>query len=133
MNSLIDELNRDNRLGGSSTEYNNMLAAMKNLSKSLVGFNGPVCGKNADTKNGHVKALTEIREKIRETMISVNEYIYYKQNKQKGEEWRDIKEPHEPSRTERRYHDAERCCEFLTKQLEKYDELTEKLAAFKEF
>ena len=46
-------------------------------------------------KNGHVKALTEIREKIRETLISVNEYIYYKQSKQKGEEWRDIKEPHQ--------------------------------------
>ena len=46
-------------------------------------------------KKGHVKALTEIREKIRETLISLNEYIYYKQSKQKGEEWRDIKEPHQ--------------------------------------
>ena len=48
-------------------------------------------------KNGHVKALTEIREKLRETLISVNEYIYYKQSKQKGEEWRDIKEPQQIS------------------------------------
>ncbi|SEG11434.1 hypothetical protein SAMN04487934_10822 [Eubacterium ruminantium] len=132
VNSLIDELNKDNRFGGSSTEYNNMLAAMKKLSKSLVSFNGPVCGNNADTKNGHVTTLTELREKIRETLTSVNDYIYYKNSKKKGEEWRDIKGPHESSRTERRYHDAERCCEFLTKQLEKYDELTEKLTAYNE-
>ncbi len=132
MSSLIGDLNKDNRLGGSSKEYNNMLTAMKSLNKKLVSFNGPVCGKGIDTDNDHVKELKEIREKIRETLISVNDYIYYKNSKKKGEEWRNIKEPHEMSRTERRFHDAERCCEFLTSQLEKFEKLTEKRVAYNE-
>ena len=132
VSNLIGELNKDNRFGGSSTGYNDMVDALKDLNKKLVSFSGPVCGREINTQNGHVKEVIDLREKYRETLVKVNEYIAYKNSKKKGEEWRNIQGPHEVSRTERRYHDAIKCREFLSKQLDRFDELDRKLNAYNE-
>lgn len=132
MGELISDLNRDYRFGGSSTPYDKMHDDMKSLNKSLVSFTGPVCGSKVNTYTGHVQELMDIREKIRQTLMSVNEYIFYKDSKKKGEEWRNIEGPHEPSRTERRYHDAINCRKFLNEQLDKFEELLAPLEEYNE-
>ena len=123
MSKLISALNQDTRFGGSSPKYKEMHSAMKSLNSAFCSFTGPVCGDNIDTSKNHVKALLDIKEKIKETLESVNEYIYYKNYKTSGEEWMLIEGPHEITREERRYKDAIKCREFLSKQLEKFDEL----------
>ncbi len=132
MSSLIASLNKDTSFGHSSGAYDAMHAAMKNLNAKMCGFTGPIYGNRELTQNGHAPSLMELREQIRQTLSKVNDYIYYKNNKKSGEEWRDIEGPHEMSTTEKRYHDAIKCREFLTHQLEKFDELQQSLDEYNE-
>lgn len=132
MSSLIASLNKDTSFGHSSGAYDAMHAAMKNLNAKMCGFTGPIYGNHELTQNGHAPSLMELREQIRQTLSKVNDYIYYKNNKKSGEEWRDIEGPHEMSTTEKRYHDAIKCREFLTHQLEKFDELQQSLDEYNE-
>ncbi|MBQ4231670.1 MAG: hypothetical protein II699_00185, partial [Lachnospiraceae bacterium] len=123
VSDLIIRLDKDERLGASSPEYRAMLRALRELNEALVEFNGPVRGKGTDTSKGHVQKINEIKERYRQTLITVNEYIGYKDSKKKGEEWRLIKGKHTPSRTERRYMNALECRNFLNEQLDKIVEL----------
>ena len=127
VNALIKRLNEDNRLGGSSEGYERMLESMKDLKKALEGYSGPDFEEGGGRLLGHGNNIMLLKEKLRETLISVNEYIAYKNSKTRGEEWRSIQGEHKASRTERRYHDAMACREFLNKQLDKYEKLDDAL------
>ena len=131
--TLVAKLNKDNRLGGSSTPYNNMLASLKALKEYLYKFNGPVIPGKKDPVFEQSPKINELKEKYRQALIKVNEYIIYKDTKKKGEEWRNIKEPHAASRTERRYHDAIACRKFLNEQLDKFEKIDAKFEKCREF
>ncbi len=126
MNELIRDLKRDTRFGGSSEGYDRMLQSMESLKENLQSFSGPLFGRRRDDPN-------QLREQMRETLSLVNDYIYYKMNKKKGEEWREQKGAHEPSRTERRFRDAMACREFLSSQLEKFDELDRRMGELHDY
>ncbi|MCR5215104.1 MAG: hypothetical protein K6E10_11870 [Eubacterium sp.] len=118
MNKLISKLDKDTRWGGSSEAYDQMHDEMKELNELLVSFHGEISNNILNEK--HAQIVEDIREKMTKTLISVNNYIVYKGQKKHGEEWRNIKGPHEASRTERRYHDAMECRAFLNEQLDKF-------------
>lgn len=82
MGALIADLKRDNRFGGSSEGYNRMLRSMQELREDLLSFNGPLMGRRRESPD-------LLKERMRETLSLVNDYIYYKMNKKKGEEWRE--------------------------------------------
>lgn len=127
VNVLIKRLNDDNRIGRSSVGYERMLESMKDLKKALESYSGPDFEEGGGRILAHGNNIMLLKEKLRETLINVNEYIAYKDNKTRGEEWRSIQGEHKASRTERRYHDAMACREFLNKQLDKYEKLDDAL------
>ena len=124
VNELLDRLKGDTKLGGSSPKYDEMLDNMKKLKKAVGGFKASAIDS---VMIGHCKDIKAVRTLLTTTLESVNEYIYYKLGKKKGEEWRNIEGEHKASRTERRYYDAIACREFLSNQLLKFKTLDKQL------
>ena len=136
ISGLVEDMKRDHKNlfgGGSSGAYNTMLSSMKALQKALIGFTGPIYGKDkngniVDTDHGHCANLQEVKEKLRTALTDVNQYILYKQSKpDEKESWRNAREGHKPGRTERRYKDALKARKFLNEQLDMFEQLDAKL------
>ncbi|MCR5624908.1 MAG: hypothetical protein K6G11_06635, partial [Lachnospiraceae bacterium] len=122
--TIVDKLKSDTRiLGGGSPGYSKMLDEMEKLRNDILNFNGPINRHDIKKDEKYTKEVTELKEKIRNALIATNEYIYYKESKKKGEEWRKETKPHKAGRTERRYKNALEVRKFLNDQLDKFDEL----------
>ena len=123
---LIDKMDADyGSIFSSSKPYNTMLGNLKQLKSSILKLKGPLVGKNAEIINDHVKQIKDIKVLMTDTLKSVNEYRYYKYNKQSGEEWRDTvgQEGHEVTRTERRFHHSTEALELLSKYMVKFEKV----------
>ncbi|MCR4716008.1 MAG: hypothetical protein K5656_02405 [Lachnospiraceae bacterium] len=121
---LVDMLKSDTSVfRGGSAGYTQMLEDMKLLKDQIMEFSECVVGKNVIVDGKHAKSLMDLKENIRQVLITTNEYIGYKDNKETGEEWRNNPNPHKPGRTERRYKNAIKIREFLNKQLDIFEEL----------
>jgi hypothetical protein len=131
MIKMVNLLKKDhkNTFGlGTSQQYDEMLTEVTNLQQYLISFKENVIGKDVDISNGHCAKIKEAKQKVLDTLIKVNEYIVYKNNKPRDKEaWMDIKGPHKVSRTEKRYKDAVRIRKLLNEQLESFEKLDEKL------
>ena len=129
---LTDDLARDSvwhEMGRSN--YDRIAASMNQIQKNMMGFTETV----DDRMEQHAEGLYDIRDQMNQTLEMVERYIEYKNGK--NEEWRQFPNLNDPNRqqskTERRYHTAVACREFLRRKIAEFEQLDEPLKRCREF
>ena len=116
-------------LQGDQNKYNIMLRNIKELKEAMLSYKDPDCEKMSG-QGETSQNLKDLVEKTRNALKEVNNYIYYKDSKKTGEDWRNdpnLNNPNrKPGKTERRYKHAIDAREALSKQMDVLMKLEEK-------